>query len=59
MSKRELQRAGILARVKAGDLGVQDAAELRGVSYRQAKRLWKRYRSGRARKLKHGNAGRA
>jgi transposase len=29
-----------------------------GVSYRQAKRLWKRYRGGGAAKLKHGNAGR-
>jgi len=28
------------------------------VSYRQAKRLWKRYRSGGAASLKHGNAGR-
>jgi transposase len=58
LSKRELERAGILARVKAGELRVKDAGELMRVSYRQAKRLWKRYRSGGAAKLKHGNAGR-
>ena len=58
MSKRELQRAGVLARVKAGALGLKDAGELMRVSYRQAKRLWKRYRAGGAARLKHGNAGR-
>lgn len=58
LSQRELQRAGVLARVKAGELRVEDAAALMGVSYRQAKRLWKRYRAGGAAKLKHGNAGR-
>jgi transposase len=58
LSKRELQRAGVLARVKAGELRVKDAAELMGVSYRQAKRLWKRYQAGGAASLKHRNAGR-
>jgi hypothetical protein len=57
LSKKELRRAGILARVKAGELRVIDAGELMRVSYRQAKRLWKRYQSGGAAKLKHGNAG--
>jgi transposase len=58
LSKRELQRGGVLARVKAGELRVKDAAELLRVSYRQAKRLWKRYRTGGTASLKHGNAGR-
>ena len=57
LSKRELSRSGILARVKAGELRLKDGAELMGVSYRQAKRLWKRYRTGGAAALKHGNAG--
>ena len=57
MSKRELTRSGMLARVKAGDLRLKDGAELMRVSYRQAKRLWKRYRAGGAAALKHGNAG--
>ena len=46
LSKRELQRGGILARVKSGELRVKNAAELMGVSYRQGKRLWKRFQSG-------------
>lgn len=58
MSKREMQRASILARVKAGDVRLRDAAELMRTSYRQAKRLWKRYGKGGAASLKHGNAGR-
>jgi transposase len=49
----------VLARVKAGELRIKDAAALMGVGYRQAKRLWKRYQGGGAAKLKHGNAGRA
>jgi len=58
MSERELDRAGTLARVKGRQLKVSDAAQLMRVSYRQAKRLWKRYREQGARGLKHGNAGR-
>jgi len=46
LSRRELERVGVLARVKAGGLLVKDAAVLMGVSYRQAKRLWSRYRAG-------------
>lgn len=58
MSKREMQRAGILARVKSGELLLTDAAELMSMSYRNAKRLRKRYVAGGAGALKHGNAGR-
>jgi transposase len=58
LSKRELRRAGVLARVKAGELRLKDAGELMRLSYRQAKRLWKRYCAGGAARLKHGNAGR-
>ena len=47
-----------MARVKAGELRVKDAAAVMRVSYRQAKRLWKRYQSGGTAALKHGNAGR-
>ena len=54
MSDKELQRAGVLARVKAEQLRLKDAAELMSLSYRQAKRLWKRYQTGRAAALKHG-----
>jgi hypothetical protein len=58
LSKRELQRGGVLARVKAGELRLKHGAELMRISYRQAKRLWKRYQTGGAEALKHGNAGR-
>ena len=57
LSKRELTRSGILGRVKAGDLRVKNAGELMRVSYRQAKRLWAKYRKRGAAALKHGNAG--
>jgi hypothetical protein len=58
LSKKELGRSGILARVKAGELLVKDAGVLMRVSGRQAKRLWGRYRKHGAASLKHGNAGR-
>jgi len=58
LSKRELQRAGVLARVKAGELRLKGGAALMRVSYRQAKRLWKRYQTGGSASLKHGNVGR-
>ena len=58
MSTRELRRVEVLARVKSKTLKVVDAASLVGVSYRQAKRLWKRYREQGPAGLKHGGAGR-
>jgi transposase len=58
MSQRELRRVEVLARVKSKELKVGDAASLVGVSYRQAKRLWKRYREEGAQGLKHRSAGR-
>src|SRR6202030_3125679 len=59
MSKRELRRVEVLARVKSKQLRVVDAAPLLGVSYRQAKRLWRLYREEGAAGLKHRGAGRA
>jgi transposase len=58
MSKRELSRVEVLARVKSGELRVVDAARLMRVCYRQGKRLWKRYRDEGAAGLKHRSAGR-
>src|ERR1039457_5589082 len=57
MSQRELRRVEVLARVKSKELKVVDAASLVGVSYRQAKRLWKRYREEGAKGLRHRSAG--
>ena len=59
MSTRELKRAGVLARVKAATLSLRSAATLMDVSYRQAKRLYRRYRQHGAAGLKHRGAGRA
>jgi len=59
MSKRELGRVEVLARVKSQQLRVVDAGRLMRVSYRQAKRLWKRYREEGAAGLQHRSAGRA
>jgi transposase len=58
MSARELRRVAVLGRVKAGTLTLRSAAQLMGVSYRQAKRLAARYRRGGATALKHRSAGR-
>src|ERR1035437_59676 len=58
MSSKELRRAGVLARVESGELKLEDAAVLMGMSYRQSKRLAKRYREGGTQGLKHGSAGR-
>lgn len=58
MSTRELRRAGVLARVQAETLTLKAAAVLMDVSYRQAKRLYGRYRTGGAKALKHRSAGR-
>ena len=59
MSARELGRAGVLARVAAGTLSLGSAATLMGVSYRQSKRLYRRYRAEGAKGLTHRGAGRA
>jgi transposase len=59
MSKQELERGEVLGRVKSRTLRLVDAAEILQVSYRQSKRLWRRYRQRGAEGLKHGNAGRS
>ena len=58
MSAGEVRRAEVLSRVGEGEFGVVDAAEMRGVSYRQGKRWWKRYREEGPRGLVHRSAGR-
>lgn len=58
LSTRELGRVEVMGRVKAGSLRLVEAAELLGLSYRQAKRVWARYRGGGAKALQHGNCGR-
>src|SRR2546426_2685137 len=59
MSSRELRRVEVLSRVKSKELKLVDAAALLEVSYRQAKRLWRRDRCEGAGGLKHRQVGRA
>jgi len=57
MSHEERKRAEVMARVKKGDLRLRNAAEILGISYRQTKRVWKRYRKQGAKGLVHGSVG--
>ena len=59
MSKAERQRSGWLGRVKRGELKLKKAAELMQLSYRQAKRVWRRYRQRGEAGLIHRLRGRA
>jgi len=58
MSSHELERVEVMGRVASGDLKLTTAAILLELSYRQAKRLWRRYRQVGRKGLKYGNAGR-
>src|SRR6202162_3369129 len=58
MSCKELRRAGVMERVKSGELKLVNAAVMMGLSYRQTKRLAKRYREVGAKGLKQASAGR-
>jgi hypothetical protein len=63
MSRKEFTRGSVLARVAAKELRLKDAVPLLGVSYRQAKRIYHRYKrdggtKGGMKGLVHGNVGR-
>ena len=58
MSVRELKRHEVMGRVSRSEIGLGDAAALMEVSYRQARRIWKRYRQEGAPGLVHRSAGR-
>ncbi|MGH2568667.1 MAG: ISNCY family transposase, partial [Bacteroidota bacterium] len=59
MSRKERKRLEIYSRVKRGELRLSKAAELLGISYRQAKRSYSRYSESGAAGLVHGLRGRA
>ena len=59
MSAKELKRVGVMERVGAGTLTLRSAAALLGLSYRQAKRIYRRYRAEGAPGLTHRSVGRA
>jgi transposase len=58
MSGKELRRVEVFGQVASKALRLVDAAELLRLSYRQAKRLWRRYRWEGAAGLQHRSAGR-
>ena len=57
MSAKERGRVGVMTQVKKG-LRLVEAARLMRVSYRQAKRIWRRYQQAGDRGLVHGHRGR-
>jgi len=59
MNVRELKRQEVMSRVKRKEIGLADAAALMDVSYRQAKRIWRRYRQSGAKGLVHASVGRS
>jgi len=58
MSSREFKRGTVLTRVRVGEVSLVEAARMLDLSYRQAKRLYARYKRGGAKALVHGNAHR-
>ena len=58
MSGRELERVEVMGRVASGDVKLSDAGVMLELSYRQTKRLWRRYVQVGRKGLKHGNGGR-
>jgi transposase len=58
MSVKELQRVEVFVRVVSQELRLRDAAQMLGLSYRQAKRLARRYREQGPLGLRHRSAGR-
>ncbi len=59
MNERELKRAAVFSRVAGKAWTLVQAAERMEVSYRQGKRLWKRYQAEGPAGLVHANVGRA
>lgn len=57
MNDRETRRSGVLDRVKSENLTQVEAAEILGLSYRQTKRLYRRFLKLGAAGLVHGQVG--
>jgi len=58
MSRKERKRLAVLAQVKSGELKLVTAGAVMGVTYRQAKRVWQRYRVEGDAGLVHRSRGR-
>jgi hypothetical protein len=59
MRGKERKRLVVLAEVKQGKLSVAGAGRTMGVCYRQAKRIWHRFKKAGDAGLMHGNRGQA
>jgi transposase len=59
MSGKERMRLSVFGRVARGEISVVKAAELSGLSLRQGRRVWKRYKAQGDAGLVHGLRGRA
>ena len=59
MSDGEMHRAAVLGQVKSAAWTLVEGSGRMGLSYRQSKRLWSRYKAKGAKGLVHGNAGRS
>ena len=59
MSQSERRRLTVMWQVQLGKLSLRKASELLGLSYRQVKRVWSRYRSSGDAGLVHRLRGRA
>src|SRR5436305_208535 len=57
MSDEEVRRAGVLKRVKAGELTQVEAAERLALSYRQVKRVYGRFVEGGSKAMVDRSAG--
>jgi molybdenum-dependent DNA-binding transcriptional regulator ModE len=58
MSGKEFKRGAVLERVSQRKLSLKEASEVLGLSYRQAKRVYKRFREEGASGLVHRSVGR-
>ncbi|MBA2669842.1 MAG: ISNCY family transposase [Gemmatimonadetes bacterium] len=58
MSRKEFERGAVFGRVDRGELALRDAVALLKISYRQSKRLYKRFRTEGPAGLVHRSVGR-
>lgn len=58
MSRKELDRKGVLTLVLSGHMSLEDAADRLGLSYRQCRRVYKRFRTHGDEGLVHRSRGR-
>lgn len=58
MSTTEVRRWVVMRRVRDGELTLREAATLLRRSYRQVKRIWRRFRLGGPKALRHASLGR-